>query len=277
MLAAIYANVIQRLRFWYACVNSVISLILYSLVVPRLTALPPDAVEGAVGMMAMALGCTLFANFELERDERRAYLVALQDDIRCRWLTRANAELHRISHLDALTGLANRRGLDQRHEALWTAAAEAGQPLCVLMLDVDFFKRFNDCYGHRAGDACLRQIAAAIGSQMRTSNDIVARFGGEEFLILLAGVDLLDGLRVGERIRHAVEACKIRHEAVPCGVVTVSIGGASATPMAATSAESLIATADAALYEAKKRGRNRVWPPVISACSDASGGHTIVA
>ena len=142
-------------------------------------------------------------------------------------LNRANQELSRISNLDAMTGLANRRGFDRRLDATWIAAQAAGQSLAVLMLDVDHFKRFNDRYGHQAGDVCLKRIAESLRAQLRGGDALVARFGGEEFIAVLPGADLLAGTRAAERVRRAIEACAIRHELASTGVVTASIGVAA--------------------------------------------------
>ena len=141
------------------------------------------------------------------------------------------------------------------------------------MLDVDHFKRFNDRYGHQAGDVCLKRIAESLRAQLRGGDALVARFGGEEFIAVLPGADLLAGTRAAERVRRAIEACAIRHELASTGVVTASIGVAATVAAPGGSAKEIIASADAALYEAKRHGRNRVWPPILSS-DRASDGAT---
>jgi len=160
---------------------------------------------------------------------------------------------------DALTGLANRRALDRRTDELWEA--HVAVPVAVVMVDVDHFKLFNDFYGHPAGDVCLKRVAGAIASELRGENDLAVRFGGEEFVLLLPDTDLAMAVQIGERVRRAIEALAVPHETSPTSdVVTASLGVAAAI-LGAKTAAMLVAGADAALYEAKRNGRNQVWPP----------------
>jgi diguanylate cyclase (GGDEF)-like protein len=139
----------------------------------------------------------------------------------------------------------------------------------MLMLDIDHFKRFNDHYGHQAGDQCLRKVADAIRAQLRAGEDLAARFGGEEFIVVLPGATLLDGIRIAERIRRSLEALALPHLASPePHIVTVSAGVTSAKPSDDFTHGAAIEAADVALYNAKNRGRNRVWPPIMA--SDAT-------
>ena len=269
----VFANLIVRARFFYACTASTVSLVIYAVSVAQLDSLPSEARTSAIVVLAVGVVCTLYANFYLERDERSAYVIALREGLRSGMLDNANRELSRISNLDAMTGLANRRGFDRRLDATWIAAQAAGQSLAVLMLDVDHFKRFNDRYGHQAGDVCLKRIAESLRAQLRGGDALVARFGGEEFIAVLPGADLLAGTRAAERVRRAIEACAIRHELASTGVVTASIGVAATVAAPGGSAKEIIAGADAALYEAKRHGRNRVWPPIL-ASDRASDGAT---
>lgn len=267
LLSVLFANLILRARFRYAFVASIASFVIYTVGVAHIASMPPQALAHAVVAMAMTVTCTLYANFMLESDERRAYLGRLRGEIRRQQLVLANKELSLISNLDALTGLANRRGLNDYIEAICHRARTIGQSVAVLMIDVDHFKRFNDCYGHQAGDACLKHIAETARLQLRRGDEMIARFGGEEFVVVIPGADILDGIRMGERIRRAIEARPIRYEATPLKTATVSIGVAAAPTTTEASPAALIQAADAALYEAKNRGRNRVWPPIMA--SDA--------
>jgi diguanylate cyclase (GGDEF)-like protein len=262
IVGVMFVNVVIRLRFWHAVMTSLAVLIVYAATLLGFQGLPSDAYWGAVFMMASIVLCTLIANYSLERDERRAYLFRLRDTIRNEYLIVANRELDRISNVDAMTGVANRRGFDHHVKAMWAQAAYSGQSVAVLMLDVDLFKRFNDRYGHQAGDACLQTVAAAARGQLRRRDELIARFGGEEFVAVLLGADLGGGLRAAERIRRAIESRQIEHECAPAKIVTVSIGVAAAFATADGSPDEIIKAADAALYEAKNRGRNRVWPPI---------------
>ena len=157
---------------------------------------------------------------------------------------------------DGLTGLANRRCFNQTIEREFRRAVRTGQPLSLIMMDIDLFKNFNDHYGHPSGDACLRAVSAAVQDVLRRPGDLAARFGGEEIAVLLPGTDAAGAVQVAEDMRACVRALAIRHEASPHDIITLSAGvacwrsGQPATPVW------LVGVADAALYAAKARGRN---------------------
>jgi len=173
-------------------------------------------------------------------------------------LARLNEELSVLSQTDPLTGLANRRAFDQRLAEEVSRAARHHMPLALLVIDIDHFKPFNDRYGHPAGDACLRRVAAALRECAGRPIDLVARLGGEEFAVLLPHQGGADALQVAERCLRAVDALAIAHMGSPVAPhVTVSVGVAqSITP--AQDGAALLAAADAALYLAKRQGRRRV-------------------
>lgn len=174
-------------------------------------------------------------------------------------LAAANRKLELLSLMDELTGVPNRRHFNDILKREWNSAARAGKPLSVLMLDLDFFKAYNDSYGHLAGDECLRKAAEAIRKTLDRPRDLVARFGGEEFIILLPETDEEGALQVSERIRRAVQELEIPHGASQAGpVLTVSIGAATEIPVDTDSPDECIRHADAALYRAKAAGRNTV-------------------
>ncbi len=175
-----------------------------------------------------------------------------------RQLERANATLRQISRTDTLTGLANRHALTEVVEIGWRTVARSGGTLAVIMIDIDFFKRFNDRYGHPSGDACLRRVADLLRGSAGRALDVVARYGGEEFVVILAGTDLDAAVEVAGRIRAAVEAAAFEHAGSPFGVVTVSAGVAAARPADGDRFEQTLEAADQALYLAKRTGRNRV-------------------
>ena len=162
------------------------------------------------------------------------------------------------ANVDALTGVANRRSFGEYFESEWLRAVRARAATSILMIDVDYFKRYNDRYGHISGDHCLKQIARAIASCIHRTPDMVARYGGEEFAIVLPNTDASGAQSIGEQIRRAVEREQIPHEGNPPGVVTVSIGGATQIPKHGFLSTHLIESADKALYQAKSMGRNRV-------------------
>ncbi|MFW3615473.1 sensor domain-containing diguanylate cyclase [Billgrantia antri] len=173
-------------------------------------------------------------------------------------LLRLQRELEELSYQDGLTGVANRRLLDSSLEAEWASARRNGHPLSFIMLDIDCFKQYNDHYGHLAGDDCLRRIAHILGSSILRPRDLLARFGGEEFALVLPETDLEAAREVAERCRAAISDAAIPHRASDIShLVTVSMGVASATPVSGTPA-SLIEQADRRLYRAKQDGRDRI-------------------
>lgn len=171
-------------------------------------------------------------------------------------LREAVSELDRLSRTDALTGSLNYRGFQDVGRQLWEAARASEAPLAVLALDIDHFKRYNDLYGHAEGDGALRRFAGAVGSALLHADDVLARRGGEEFVVFLPGSTLEQALKVGERVCERVRGADIVHAASPEGRLTVSIGVAA---MCAEDAEleQMLARADAAMYRAKTAGRNR--------------------
>ncbi len=172
----------------------------------------------------------------------------------------AQAELlHAQAYVDGLTSVANRRRFDEALAAEWRRCRREGLPLALLMIDIDHFKRFNDRYGHQAGDEALKAVAAALKAELGRPYDLVARYGGEEFVCLLPDSDLAGAVVVGEALRAAVEGLGIAHDASSvAAVVTVSVGAAVRVPDGDGDPERLLAAADAALYAAKQGGRNRV-------------------
>lgn len=170
-------------------------------------------------------------------------------------------KLAALARTDGLTGLANRRAFDEVLALEWSRARRESTPISLLLLDVDRFKLFNDAYGHPAGDICLRAVAGAVAAEVHRPADLVARYGGEEIVVLLPGTSASGAKVLAEQVRVAVEAAGLTHAAnLPSGLVTVSVGAATALPAGDPDlfAEALIAAADAALYSAKHSGRNRV-------------------
>jgi diguanylate cyclase (GGDEF)-like protein len=184
-------------------------------------------------------------------------------NIASRSLSEANKRLEHYAHEDYLTGLWNRRSLDDRLITEVRRAQRARCPVAVIMADVDFFKRYNDEYGHQAGDECLKAVSAVFKSAFQRGSDTVGRYGGEEFCAVLGGTDLSGARSVAETLRAAVEELAIPHEGNPTGHVTISLGVAAldfSIPyrIEDRSAKSLLSSADAALYAAKAAGRNAV-------------------
>ena len=181
-----------------------------------------------------------------------------------RQLEEANAQLRRAALVDGLTGLPNRRALNEFLDREWRRAARSAAPLSALMVDVDHFKALNDRLGHAAGDECLVRVGRAIAAEASRPGDFAARYGGEEFTVILGATDAAGAAAVGERIRRSVER-------LDCAV-TVSVGAATAVPAPSARPEALLAEADMALYRAKATGRNRVVVSDHEASMARTGG-----
>jgi diguanylate cyclase (GGDEF)-like protein len=176
-----------------------------------------------------------------------------------RRLLEANQALVGLANIDGLTGLHNRRYFDLLLNREWSRALRFAEPLSVIVADIDYFKQYNDLYGHLAGDDCLKRVAGMLSGNTQRGTDLVARFGGEEFIILLPGTDRAGGMIMAERLRGLVEELKIEHRgSAVARYVTISLGVAGGRPREGQSPEEFVQAADAALYAAKESGRNRV-------------------
>jgi two-component system chemotaxis family response regulator WspR len=190
---------------------------------------------------------------QLQRDEAYSALRESQQN-----LMEANLELQRLTKVDGLTGLSNRRYFDEYLQAEWSRSMRSQQALSVLMIDVDEFKRYNDRYGHLAGDEVLKSVAATIQRHCRRSSDLPARFGGEEFVVVLPDASLEQVMHLTERLCRSIEALSLPHLASTVSThVTISIGAALTIPIQGRSPLQLVDIADKALYQAKAAGRNR--------------------
>ena len=176
-----------------------------------------------------------------------------------RKLDAANQELKRLTSLDGLTGIANRRHFDEVLEREWRRAMRQGEELSIMMCDIDHFKAYNDAVGHQKGDECLRQVAGALAGTLDRGGDLLAHYGGEEFVAVLPGTALSGASFLASQMRKAVIALDIPHPESPFGQVTVSFGIASAVAMPETDPNDIVGAADSALYKAKRSGRNRVF------------------
>jgi diguanylate cyclase (GGDEF)-like protein/PAS domain S-box-containing protein len=173
-------------------------------------------------------------------------------------LEKANEQLKILSGIDSLTQIPNRRKFDEYLMSEWSRHIRGKNHLSVILCDIDFFKYYNDTYGHQAGDDCLRQVARAIHDSSRRSSDLVARYGGEEFVFILPNTDLKGATTIAERVRISVKNLKIDHQSSAIDrYVTLSLGIASTIPENDTVAKELVSLADKALYEAKEGGRNQ--------------------
>jgi diguanylate cyclase (GGDEF)-like protein len=256
MVVMVYVIFLTGLRFYHATLTTCTVAAAY-LVAHAALELPSDTLREGLYLYVVAL-IGLMGGYMLEWTRRANFL---------------NGAImqFRASH-DPVTYLHNRRAAMEHLQRAWRLAARERRPLAVLMLDVDHFKRFNDRYGHPAGDGCLAELAMALHHRLRRPMDLVARYGGEEFLAVLYGVAGDNVARVGESVRELVQDLAITHADSPAGVVTVSVGAAWAEPAdPAASPEMLVDSADRALYRAKQAGRNRCEAAPAPAAAGATG------
>ncbi|MBB2494002.1 sensor domain-containing diguanylate cyclase [Aquipseudomonas ullengensis] len=200
-------------------------------------------------------------NTQLVQLGEREYLIGLSRDNSER--LQLEARLQRLSQLDGLTGLYNRRFFDQQLQGEWRRLRRIGAPLTLLMLDIDHFKAYNDALGHLAGDDALRKVGATLQDCLQREGDVACRYGGEEFAMILANTGIEGGEHMAARVHELIAALDIAHPASPQGRLTLSIGLAMAEPVSEEQAASLVAHSDQALYLAKHEGRNRtcIWSP----------------
>ncbi len=190
----------------------------------------------------------------LEREQTEIQLRGAKDEAE-----RLTEKLILISSLDGLTEIANRRQFDEALSSEWARAVREATPLALIMLDIDYFKAYNDRYGHQAGDECLKIIAHVLEGFCRRGGDLAARYGGEEFVLLLPGTRLPSALSVAKSIKEELEALKLEHKASPvAAIVSSSFGVTSMVPRRELKADLLVEIADKALYRAKNSGRNRI-------------------
>ncbi len=211
------------------------------------------------GLGAVALALSGYGVSRMRAAQVRARERELERQVteRTLQLEEANAKLQNLSELDSLTGIANRRRFEETLAREWRRSTRDTLPLSLIMLDIDFFKAFNDANGHQVGDQCLRRVAQEIRAALTRPGDLVTRYGGEEFACILPSTPPRGAAAVAEALRARVETMGTRHPGAPSGVVTISLGVATAPEEAATP-EALVAAADEALYRAKRAGRNRV-------------------
>ena len=258
-LVVLFANIVLAQRLRSATMTSVVLGIVYAVSLYGIATMPPEVAFNNWLYFFAAVAISLIANVRMDQDRRRAYFARARELERNRELSDAVELLERLSAEDALTKLPNRREFDRRLALEWGRARRELQSVALVLVDVDSFKAYNDHYGHPAGDSCLQQVAGALAAVPQRSSDLVARFGGEEFVVLLPDTTLEDAALIADRMRAAVEQMRITHEySVAAQVVTASFGVAAMMPTPRNEPQELLAHADAALYRAKAEGRNRV-------------------
>ena len=251
------AVVLCRPDFRTACIMIIAQSICYQAALMGSNIVEPEF-RLPNSMFAFASGLISVMNaYILERISRQSFLLNLR-------VTLLNQALERLSITDPLTGLGNRRALEEATQRVWASSGE-GRIVSMILLDVDHFKSFNDTYGHPAGDRCLSEIGCCVARHVRGGQDIAIRFGGEELVVLLPDTDFNQACQMAETLRLSISALSIAHSALgPNVVVTASFGVASALTLQCTPTE-LAARADTALYAAKRNGRNQVWPALAAA------------
>jgi diguanylate cyclase (GGDEF)-like protein len=257
----IYGNLVQRLRFRSALCFTLFVAGVYAAAViwmPEPARQYPEMEWPITLLFLMIAGYTLTINFRMEWEERRRFLRAERNRELRRQLMRSHEELAALSRHDALTGVPNRRSFDETLAGYWREHLGSGEALALMLIDVDHFKAYNDRYGHPAGDQCLRLVAQAMRTAVMPWGGFLARWGGEEFAVVLPEVDAARVRGAAMDLMRAVAQLQLRHEASPSGgSVTVSVGAAVCRPVHAGGGyENLLRRADAALYEAKAAGRH---------------------
>lgn len=209
----------------------------------------PDSIE----LIARIRYHSMAYLMQIQRDEAYRALRKSQQD-----LMETNLKLQRLTNVDGLTGLSNRRYFDEYLETEWKQAIRTRSPVSLLMIDIDNFKQYNDTYGHPAGDEVLKVVAQTVQRNFKRPTDLAARFGGEEFVVILPMTPASDIGMLAERVVKAVEALKLPHCDSSTGkCLTISVGGVTIVPRLGQSCCNLVEAADKALYEAKRMGRNR--------------------
>lgn len=268
----IYGNLVQRFRFRYAFLFSLVVIgVAVSCVWMRFGHEHPYAFLDIPLTLLVALMCghTLVINYRYELEERRRFQWSVRAQALRKKLAASQAQLDEMSRRDPLTGVPNRRHFDEYVRLGWDQAVADDSELGLLLIDVDHFKKFNDHYGHPAGDQCLKLVAQALQQKVPAEQGCVARWGGEEFIVALPGADGAQAMKVAQGLCDAVQGLALRHEASTTAPhVTISVGVAVCRPARMPgSAENLVASADTALYRAKEGGRNRA----VAALSPVSG------
>ncbi|MFH2065251.1 MAG: diguanylate cyclase [Pseudomonadota bacterium] len=259
ILIITFGNIVVRIHFRYAFGYSAAILLLYVIGIDHVSQMPVAAAQNSSLVLITAAVISLIGNYQLEGEIRRDFLLTLLQRINTIKLEANNRKLEQLSISDELTGTANRRHFDKTFEREWSSAARNRYPLSLIFLDIDFFKSYNDNYGHQAGDQCLKKIGEALNRNIRRTHDLLARYGGEEFIILLPHTEMEEAFNLSEKIRQSIEHINIKHEfSQIANHITVSLGVASAVPTPQTDSSYLVEQADAALYQAKNNGRNQV-------------------
>lgn len=265
----------ERSAYFFMAAFVVVLLALAILSMRQLGVLPTNALTTSGAQIGSALEMLLLSfaladRYNVIRREKEAAQQRLVENLRTseaileegvaartQELQVLNQRLEALSTTDGLTGLANRRQLDKLLANEWLRCTRLAQPIALAMVDIDWFKKYNDCYGHQAGDECLRNFSRILAATVCRSGDIVARYGGEEFVFFAPATDAEGALNMAHKVCEELQATALPHAFSPFGIVTASIGVAVMVPREGQEPSALIQAADASLYLAKTQGRNR--------------------
>jgi len=260
LLVLAFGNLILRLRFPFALALNLVWVVEDFLYLGRFANLDRAYTITCAFIFINFAATTLFAAHQMERNDRKVYLLGLREQIRNMELARTNNDLDQLSTADPLTGLANRRQLDRRLGEIYSKrSAPHTARLSIILADLDHFKQVNDIHGHLVGDYILTLVANVLRKNIRTPEDLVARFGGEEFVVILPNAPQSEATGIAERLRRDVRDTVIPvADGLPPISLTISCGVATGTLDMTGAARTLLDQADQALYRAKNSGRNRV-------------------
>lgn len=260
IILIVVANIVIRLRFKYAVFYTLLIFFLFVFTANNIPLMNQETVNNSI-MVLFTIACfTLIGNYQIENENRFVYLNSLLRRINASKLKESNKKLKNISITDALTGLTNRRHFDIVLANECKACCRSNKMLSLIFIDIDFFKNYNDNYGHQKGDDCLKNVAEALCQCIKRPRDIVARYGGEEFVVVLPETDSAGTMKLAEQVRASIEELKIPHGfSKVSDVVTISLGVVTLLPSGEKNFSELVELADIALYEAKNQGRNKVY------------------
>lgn len=259
MLLMFLVATVLRVDFRYAVPTIIVIYLSQVIFAQTISQLPASALLEHIAMFSMVAIFSCMANVSMEHEIRKTFLQSLLIQSEKKELEAAQDKLRQLSITDSLTGLMNRRGFEDRISSLWPSTIREKQLISAIMVDIDFFKQYNDREGHPAGDAAIKVVAETLSRHSKRPNDLAARVGGEEFLVVLPQTDHTQCRLVAESIRESVWLHAIEHPASPFDSrMTVSIGIATCAPAPGDTFSNVIVEADAQLYMAKAAGRNQV-------------------
>lgn len=258
ILLALFAGVIARLFFHRAAAIMIFAAVEFNLLIFLWRPQPIEIIASYNAYFLCGALMALAANYYMELSARKEFIHFKLLSLERNQLKEANVKLQHMATIDPLTGVDNRRQLDRNLDAEWRRGRRSGQPLSLIMLDIDYFKKYNDGYGHQAGDVCLEKVANEISETFKRSSDTVARYGGEEFAVLLPESNEEQAQQLADTLCENIRAMSLPHQySQVADHITISVGVASMIPSAENHYEDLVREADKSLYAAKERGRDQ--------------------